>query len=802
MSYIPTNSFGYNYTPRVPLSFCDLLPYIHLEISSYLSGIDNKNVSQTCNAVRQIYLAVSWKTCIVSKKFREGISQANGFNRVLPFRVFHSPQNYRIWFRTEDVETLQFDFHLKNMAYDYEAIRTTITMYSISLFPSLRRIDISGDSWVDLKKVLENNVLRMVPYVGISSVTFGYSDWLTEYDDNMKQITELKAKPSAPNDANRFSTLLPIFSNLTKLEIGNGSIDVVESMVNSLLKISLPNLQDFTFCLFVGYKKNDSYTTYSSFDLKSLPLLDNSILVKSLKRFKIKFVHDFSKKYSYSDICNISSLNGPITVFNATHVQIQYGEHGDNIALLNKSFEFPNVSYFTIDNWNNREDYGIIDRWVWLFSHLSYLSLTMSFHYLSESDMTSTLDYICSLGCLVSLKKLCLKICTTSELNPNICSRPIDLHYDTMEGSIFGQTCKILRATQDMYVHETPEEYTMDLMTLIRQEFPFISVYNKKKPQILNGGGMKVDYIAESRKKGKQSEKDRILEAKIRGFFIYWLHVLLTDSKKFFEYFSTEYAALSRSSFTIATTQNIEQRFKGYVEMGKVGTANLYRNYANLRSVVEFLFSVAVSEKIYSSLPFGKNLQFLEISLSTDFVPSPSLEYYIQNSGSLKQVLIRTPLYQPFDGLTSYCDEEKLQDFFGPWVKDLEEITEESGSDSYDTMLSSYNLSGHPHYDERWLGADSIDPDIFPRPPVFGKREIFWSGTVAECASNGRIGKPGTVGLNTYSNAVAVYSLDMAAGEFNHSYNIADQAHARYLDNCTGYKYFVVRDKENVDGWF
>lgn len=94
-------------------------------------------------------------------------------------------------------------------------------------------------------------------------------------------------------------------------------------------------------------------------------------------------------------------------------------------------------------------------------------------------------------------------------------------------------------------------------------------------------------------------------------------------------------------------------------------------------------------------------------------------------------------------------------------------------------------ISGHLEY-------DSIDPDIFPSPPSTNrKREIFWSGTIAECALKARKDKLAGIILDTYySNAIVVYALNRSVGEFNKTLNIGDQIYAQHVTLYTDDKYF------------
>lgn len=397
------------------------------------------------------------------------------------------------------------------------------------------------------------------------------------------------------------------------------------------------------------------------------------------------------------------------------------------------------------------------------------------------------------------------------DLYSNISLRPYEKYKDTVEGSIFDQTCKIFRTAQDIYVCEPPKVYSKKLLSLIQQEFPYISVYGKEKSKLLKGRGMKNDYIEESKKTSEPSEHDILLEAEIRGFFIHWIHILLTDPKTFFKSFGVEYLDFSKSSFSPENPQSMKKKFKDYVKLGKLGGNKRYRNYANLNSVVRFLFSVAVFETIYSCISSLKKLEFLDINTTIDYVPSPSLEYFIRNSESLKQVLIRTLMFQPFDGITPYCDEEKLTENFEPWVKESAETDqsvsfnsyEDCDPESFEIMTSCYKMSGHEKPVDKVVGVDSMDPDIFPRPPAYGKREIFWAGFVGKCSVDVKKGVPPFEIDEVFSSVIVAYSLDKAAGEFNKTINISDQVQTSHLNERSENENFMVKNNEEViNGWF
>lgn len=138
----------------MPSTFCDLPPEIHHEIISYLNGLDSKNVSETCNSVRPIYQNAFWKTCMVNGNSGTSKNRAYGYCRLVSFKIFQNPKNYKSWFRTEFIEVLLLDFPSERYSSYHTTIplKMTLTKTTINLFPSLKKIDAMNGHLNEIKK--------------------------------------------------------------------------------------------------------------------------------------------------------------------------------------------------------------------------------------------------------------------------------------------------------------------------------------------------------------------------------------------------------------------------------------------------------------------------------------------------------------------------------------------------------------------------------------------------------------------------------------------------------------------------
>lgn len=380
----------------MPLSFCDLSPDIHLEISSYLPGDSNKNVSRTCSSVRLIYQKASWKTCIIAKFDRSPFAstkQKYGYNRFVPLTVLRYPQKYKSWFRTEAIEVIQFDFEFPSWKEKIKNSNAVINSSTIKLFPSLRKIDMNDCRWVDVQKVLEKNVIRNVPNAKIFQISFSGSETWGKDDEKMNRIVELNIKLSKDNQINKVPSLISNLPNLTKLQIFEKS-DLMENVVTCLNSVPFPSLQDLTLQLAIGFTYDSRPSVFSNLKLESLSSLDSAPFIKHLKRFELNFLPCRSKKYNIGSHSAGGTKIKRITVSKATHVTLSYHITGENMALLIDIFNFPNATHMTVCDWTNIEQFGKIDHWISMFAHLTYLSLDMTFHYIFENDKTPILDYI------------------------------------------------------------------------------------------------------------------------------------------------------------------------------------------------------------------------------------------------------------------------------------------------------------------------------------------------------------------------------------------------------------------------
>lgn len=78
-------------------SLGDLPNEIHLSVAEYLTARELINVAHVSIKLRQIYGAISWKTCLLTSSGREPHYSPVEMNRFVPYKAFFRPERYA-WF--------------------------------------------------------------------------------------------------------------------------------------------------------------------------------------------------------------------------------------------------------------------------------------------------------------------------------------------------------------------------------------------------------------------------------------------------------------------------------------------------------------------------------------------------------------------------------------------------------------------------------------------------------------------------------------------------------------------------------
>lgn len=808
----------------MPSLFTTLTPEIHVNIASYLSGEENKNVSQTCISVRSIYQIESWKNCHVSLD-GESFSyfQESYQYRACSKDMVQYPEKYKSWFKTKSIENLMFDEKfLKSFSDPYGKKNARTEAFfkrsNIEFFTSLERMAFAFWGPGNLIDELQKDVLPYMRKIEISGTAFGYN---LNYDStsDFSYLSEVCFKPLDSSELDSLDTLSP--QNLTRLKITDCDLNLVENAVSYLYKVDLPHFRDLTLELSVCFDDSDTTMLFSAYDLEKLSDLDDAPFMSKLKYFQLNFVakeDDYSAPsyYFYQLFGNLivgMDTRIPIISFPyATHLSFEPSTKPVYTDTIRRVFNFPNVTHAYHFRIGYDEKLNSKAIWNSLSSSLSYLSIGVDLPFKPDDNNTQTVNYLGSLKSLVKLKTFHIDVTSDWEFKQYLCVRSLGEFHGTMEGSIFFQISKILQEVRKFYSENNfadVNEMISKLKNIICTEFPYIiplpgkggeaRFYYETMPDytLLSGQDKYPNYDPRLR--------NSLFEKEVRGFFISWLLTLIINPWDFLSYFPKAYNKMfeAQGDFDLRKKTFISQQ---YGDIGGIYGPKIYKNWCCVYTLLEFLYNTAIFDCFFECLSHFDELEYFQVGTENDLMPSHRLGAFIQNSQSIKQIYIDSYLHQPFGGCHKYISVSSLLDHIGPYIdKRVQYLFEinyskcaltETIADINDAISKyKFDLYSTPGKNNDAIGIESFDLDFFLPAPANGKREVLLSGIMKECSDEARLGRKFS-GRSSSRNTHArvFYSLNNDACSINVS-DIEKSVDAMDVLSC-------FERRLTFNGWF
>lgn len=782
------------------LNFSGLPKELHLEISAYLPWSDNKSLSQCSNSLRQVYHAVSWKNCVIANSIfdfrRFPVSQNY---RPVHLNMMLHPKKYSSWFLSKAVEKIMF--YKESMA---------LVNGEISHIHLLRnQLQSTNRVYFVLKENYKLTRIILKKFEGINIVIASVKDsYYWEFNGVNRVLTKLFYNTELERDYARFVKIVPqLSSNITKFSLDSGGYG--EKVIKLICDNSFPVLQDFSFELFIVVEPRERTSIISNYCLNSISQFNDMPFIKKLKYFEIALCtytpRELPTSYYYESVENLwYTPNGTvvpkINLPCVTHLKMKsYDFAASNIDFLNEMFIFPNVKNVRIvwSLYTGKLKY--IDGLESLFSNLTYLNMSLKLVFLPSKHKFSAIDNILALKSLTELKAL--KVDLQSDFDLGTAKELFVMHvgryHDTLEGSVYSQVCKIFKESQKLDNFSDNEELvSKTLYDIIVKEFHFIIA--PPNPNRSHGIVGKNDFETMSME----------TQETIRGFFIFWLGVLLQKPDNFCETFSDEFHKLCNSLTDSDSQEDTPEEKEKYREFGAQNELEKFKTRCNLSTIAEFFFHLGVTETLFSVLVSNKKLEYFQVTTGIDLTCSPRLEYFIQNQKSLKQVSIISPILQPYDSMILYLNNFWTRKYVATYIRDEPEKVLR-----VDEIKKIYKLDlgvGRKKACEKPSAIEYVDPIIFPEAPPNGRREIFWDGLIATCLDESIIGvRPTPFGIRSYvSEAHVLYELNRPQDKFHKNIDIGlelGQGSGTEFDASFIIEMKMTNDynlREDFCGWF
>lgn len=818
-------------------SFLSLPIDIHLQISSYLTSIDNQNVSQCSYMIRYIYQKQSWKTCYIKIPDNETASlSVTQKYRVIPIEVLQNPNRFKIWFRPQFIKSIYFDTFQEDPSIS-NSFESSLKVSTIEPFVLLKSVYFREITLEDAKRLFQSDTLNFFDHSKISYNVI-VEESFRGFDAIFGNVNQASFKHISLWKEQIFSEVLLSMTNLTRLSATHSSMGFLKVVINSLKNVTLPSLLDFTFEIDVTCEDDRILCSYS---FEDLGLIKSYSFIKQLKIFQLNiekntFEDDPDENYLqyYISEGTIYSSDdvpaNPVPLPFITHLNIkQPDELGDfpplaDLDILSKIFELPSLyqcfmkqiyrwsGLMGLNNINNPESFftGIsclhlqlessLDRDNYQFDSFSFKSLSV-FKY------------------MVNLKTLNITIGGPSSSKPDLYVRSLTGLQSTTEGSIFAQICKIFLNVQNEFTPEKLFSSSQTLLELICDEFPFIAATSQTSSEVCCGNfDISIDNEKPQNYESKINDNQDLIEANIRGFFIYWLHGLIESPEESLKNFSVEYHKLPYYLFDATTAPDTSEKTQNYIKLGMKGGNKNNRTYFLFQELVEFFFNIGFCECLFLYFPYLKNLEFLQISFCGDVIPSPRLAHFIRTSKSMKQALIHVKVQN--DSLLTHILDSHPGESCQQILKSDNNCNLKKNDDTYlrdkrqisdmGTLSNTCEKQIYTHFGKitEPFDADSINTSIFPRAPENCKREIFWSGTIGKILKDSKNRVDPTIINNFSSDALVFYSLNKASGGFNNTLNIAELLgiekfmNEELIQQILNELYFYFENRDVFEGWF
>lgn len=783
--------------PSLPLE-------IHHEISSYLTAVENQKVSQCCSSLRELYRTKSWKFCIVIRRDREKRDIKFHDARVLPLRVLHNPTRYKKWFTPQYIKAIKFNIDMYRPSITRARMSLGLNRENIKYFKSLKHIDVNNTEWNQVPKLIEPNIFETEDNIEISSVklsTFGQYN----IETNFNHITSMSII-SLREDNMSIASRIIMPTNLTKLAIYCFPERDIEQLCIGFKSLVIPNIKDFSLGLEIPihYEADNAWICINF--LKVLKSINLFSFIKYLERFELMLQMESQGNildHGSEGECNADYLptsGSPyITLPYVTHVNLRKHNQPADSYILCKCFDFPNLTHLLVKDLKTMQLPDMMANWESIFSKISFLTICIVLDQFIHHYHPCSIDYLDSFKKLVNLKVLKIDFIEMTENNTDLFLRPIGKLSNVIEGSFFTQLCNILKFARSEFSPNITSTFSRKLLDKICAELPFVEPIEEyemtSQGETTNMENYQLRTIEANIEEYTTPFNVNINELRsiseyclIRGFFISSIQQLIEFPNEFLQSFPTKFTRWINTFDASPSELNEFQKFeKKYLEnLGKMGEPK-YRTLCDLHNIAYFLCNVAYCESLFSSFYLLEKLEYLQITSSIDLIPSPRLDRFLNSSRSLRQVTIISRIKQPFDGMAQYLDDNNLNIYLGPqFGTSLSDIIM-GGNDPITSSIASTFTEGeilkikklikrifkirkyedstqHP----RVVGIDSIDTDIFPQALGNSKRDIFWTGLVAECSHKAKRRNYSPDRVNcTYSSALAFYSFDKSTGEFN-----------------------------------